>query len=252
MAAVFNQLLGSNQSKTGAASLVISPSSKTVTVGRTIFVAYAGDNGGSAFGVTDNLGNIYSLVKEQIQTTGGVKTQLWSAPVTTGGSITSITISWTTNVTAKAAVAGEFSNFGSLRLTSSNTNTISSNTAIQLNSSFVGELWVGAHGVEDDVAFNVGGTSCNDSRTIVNAGSDGTTGGGSASNISVAMSYMLMDADGTNCSLLLTQTGGSQNGAGAGAIYNAAGGGGGRTTKNTRAFPLGMEIGMNWVNSADV
>lgn len=26
----------------------------------------------------------------------------------------------------------------------------------------------------------------------------------------------------------------------------------GRTTKNTRAFPLGMEIGMNWVNSAGV
>ncbi len=27
---------------------------------------------------------------------------------------------------------------------------------------------------------------------------------------------------------------------------------GGRTTKNTRAWPLGTEIGMNWVNSADV
>lgn len=27
------------------------------------------------------------------------------------------------------------------------------------------------------------------------------------------------------------------------------GGGGGRTTKNTRAFPLGMEIGMNWVSN---
>jgi hypothetical protein len=27
---------------------------------------------------------------------------------------------------------------------------------------------------------------------------------------------------------------------------NAAAGGGGRTTKNTRAFPLGMDLGMNW------
>jgi hypothetical protein len=30
----------------------------------------------------------------------------------------------------------------------------------------------------------------------------------------------------------------------------SAGGGGGRTTKNTRAFPLGMEIGMNWRSAA--
>lgn len=28
--------------------------------------------------------------------------------------------------------------------------------------------------------------------------------------------------------------------------FKAAGGGGGRTTKNTRAFPLGTEVGMNW------
>jgi hypothetical protein len=30
------------------------------------------------------------------------------------------------------------------------------------------------------------------------------------------------------------------------ALKPASGGGGGRTTRNTRAFPLGMEIGMNW------
>lgn len=29
------------------------------------------------------------------------------------------------------------------------------------------------------------------------------------------------------------------------------GGGGGRVTKNTRAFPLGMAVGMNWVGSGD-
>lgn len=31
------------------------------------------------------------------------------------------------------------------------------------------------------------------------------------------------------------------------ATFKAAAGGGGRTTKNTRAFPLGTEIGMNWL-----
>lgn len=37
-------------------------------------------------------------------------------------------------------------------------------------------------------------------------------------------------------------------------VYRAApaGGGGGRTTRNTRAWPLGMEIGMNWVSGAQV
>lgn len=31
----------------------------------------------------------------------------------------------------------------------------------------------------------------------------------------------------------------------------AAAGGGGRTTRNTRAFPLGMAVGMNWVHPGD-
>lgn len=34
-------------------------------------------------------------------------------------------------------------------------------------------------------------------------------------------------------------------------LREAGGGGGGRTTKNTRAFPLGMAIGMNWVGPGD-
>lgn len=36
------------------------------------------------------------------------------------------------------------------------------------------------------------------------------------------------------------------------AVYPAGAAPPGRTTKNTRAFPLGMEIGMNWVNSAAI
>ena len=107
MVAVFDQLLGSNQSKTAGVSLVISPVSKTVTVGKTIFVAFASDDVGSAFGITDNLGNTYAQVGTTEVVAGNVKTQLWRAPVTAGGSITTITVAWTTNITAKAAVAGE-------------------------------------------------------------------------------------------------------------------------------------------------
>lgn len=35
------------------------------------------------------------------------------------------------------------------------------------------------------------------------------------------------------------------------AEIKAAAGGGGRTTRNTRAFPLGMAVGMNWVHPGD-
>ncbi len=40
--------------------------------------------------------------------------------------------------------------------------------------------------------------------------------------------------------------GGSQNTLAAMATFKEPGGGGGRTTKNTRSAPLGMEVGMNW------
>lgn len=222
MAASFDQLLGSNNSKTAGTSLTISPSSKTVTVGRTIFVAYAGDDVGSAFGITDNLGNTYTQVKEQINA-GNVKTQLWAAPVTVGGSITSITIAWTTNVTAKAAVAGEFSSFGSQRLTDGANASNTLTTAINSSSFFNGELWVGALGVEDDVAAVAEGAGTGiPNQTAHDAGSDGTTGGGSASNISVTLSYILIGADSVSPGALVGSNSGSQDSAGAGAIYNNA------------------------------
>lgn len=220
MAAVFDQLLGSNQSKTAGTSLVISPSSKTVTVGKTIFVAYAGDDVGSAFGITDNLGNAYSLVKEQIQT-GKVKTQLWAAPVTVGGSITSITVAWTTNVTAKAAVAGEFSNFFTLRLTDGVNGSSGSTTAILDKAFFIGELWVGACGVEDDVKATMGGTTGTPSQTVVEVSANGTTGGSSASNIFVTLGYILINANSTSNGSLGGVNSGTQDNAGAGAIYNS-------------------------------
>ena len=221
MAAVFDQLLGSNQSKTAGTSLVISPASKTVTVGKTIFVAFASDDGGSAHGITDNLGNTYSLVKEQINT-ANVKTQLWRAPVTTGGSITTITVAWTTNVTAKAAVAGEYSGFGTLRLTEGNNGAATTTVAITSSTFFNGELWVCALGVEDDVASSVGGSAGDPPQTPVSAGTDGTTGGGSASNISVALGHILINADSTSNAGLIGSNSGSQDNAGAGAIYSAA------------------------------
>lgn len=223
MGATHVQTLGSNQSKTAGTSLVISPASKTVTVGNVIFVAYGGDDVGSAFGIIDNLGNTYTLVKETVQA-GEAKAQLWSAPVTTGGSITSITISWTTNVTAKAAVAGEFGNVGTLRLTDGVGGAGAAASAISNQTFFTGELWVGACAIEDDVVPTSSGSTGSPAQTKANDGGDGTTGGGSASNMSVCLGYILINADSSSNGYLDgVATGTSQDSAGAGAIYNARG-----------------------------
>src|SRR3972149_4274274 len=223
MAAVFDQLLGTNQSKTAGTSISISPSSKTVTVGKTIFLAYAGDDAGSAFGVSDNLGNVYTLQKEH-RNVNSVKTQLWSAPVTVGGSITTITISWTTNVTAKAVVAGEYSGFGTLRVVSGG---ISGGTTVVpiSNSFFTNELWIAAIGVEDDIPDSVSGTTGTPAQTLAECGKIGTSGGGSATNISVTLGHILITANSTSNGAFTGTASGSQDQAGAGAIYNAIAGG---------------------------
>lgn len=220
------QLLGSNQSKTAGTSLVISPSSKTVTVGNVIFVAFASDDVGSGFGITDNLGNTYSQVGSTQVLAGAVKTQLWRAPVTTGGSITTITISWTTNITAKAGVAGEFDTVGTLRLTDGGAATDTATTITTIGTPiafFTGELWIGAVGVEDDVgwaSYTVTGTP---SDTMVELGKNGTTGGGSATNITCGLAYVRRTANSSVGSYAFaTNSGSTQDCAGVGAIYNAA------------------------------
>lgn len=218
MVAIATQLLGSNQSKTADVSLAISPASKTVTVGNYIFVAFASDDVGSAFGITDNLGNTYIRIGNQAVTGTQVKTTLWIAAVTIGGSITTITMSWTTNITAKAIVAGEFGNFGPLRLTE-NLGNVATQTS---GSSFTftnNELWIAALGVEDDVAstLSVGGTP---TQTAVDMGSNGTTGGLSDTNISVTLSYVLINANSSVNTAFTQNNSGVQGCAAVTAIYN--------------------------------
>jgi hypothetical protein len=219
VAGAFVQSLGSNQSKTAGTSLAISVASLTITVGNKIFVGYSGDNAGSAFGVTDNLGNTYTQDKEQIQTTGGVKTQLWVAPVTVGGTLTAITIAWTTNVTAKALAAAEFSGIGTRDLTDGANGTNNLCGALVSQAFQTGDLLIGAFGVEDDVAPAVNGL--NGAGTVDGSISNGTSGGSSTSNISVTLGYQFA----TNPDATVTWNGalsGTQNSAGAGAIYSAA------------------------------
>jgi len=94
MTVALEQLLGSvDDNATGRTTTVLSPSTKTVTVGRGIVVGYYGYYGDiTPSGVTDNLGNSYARVERVSLDTQAVA-DLWYAPVTSGGSITTITVS---------------------------------------------------------------------------------------------------------------------------------------------------------------
>jgi len=217
----FVQALFTGQSKAPATSLAIT-GSLTVTVGNFIVVAFGADDVGSAFGCTDNLTNTYTLQKTQVNA-GQCKALLFAAPITTGGTLTTITVSWTTNVTAKAAASAEFSDVGTLRLTDGVGGAGVGINSIQSNTFFTNELWVGAHCIEDDVVPTTSGTDGTPTQTLVDAGGNGTTGGGTASNISVNLGYILISADSSvNAALDGSSGTGSQDYAGAGAIFNAA------------------------------
>lgn len=91
MAVAFGQNLGSTGNGTaGQTSTVLSPSSKTVTVGNVIVVKWGCYFDITATAVTDNLGNVYARVERKRITQA--TSDVWAAPVTVGGSITTITV----------------------------------------------------------------------------------------------------------------------------------------------------------------
>jgi hypothetical protein len=224
MAASFHQLLGTVQAKASGTSLVIAPSSKTLTVGRSVFVAVSSDTGTTISSVVDNLGNTYTQQSSNTAA-GAITTWLYMAPVTTGGSVTSITVTFGTAIVARTAVAGEFSNFGTFRLAGGSGNLGASVcTGLGSNTFFNGELWIAALGAEDDVKPTAGGSTTGvPTQTQLDAGSINTAGGGSASNIAVVLTYILISADSSTNATLTGLNSGTQNCAGAGAIYNVYG-----------------------------
>lgn len=86
-------LVSSGNSTASQTSLVLSPSGKTVTAGNTIVVGFGCYFDITPSGIEDNLGNTYTRV-ERLYNPAHPTADLWYAPVTSGGSITSITISF--------------------------------------------------------------------------------------------------------------------------------------------------------------
>jgi len=221
MAANLVQALFSAQNKTSDNSLVLS-GSKTITVGNDLFVAWAGDTGGSAYGCGDNLGNTYSIIQETLNA-GAVRTILFRAPITVGGTLTTVTVSWTTNITAKGATIAEFSGVGQSRTLATGTTGSGTFVAATVGGETlpVGGLAIGALGVEAPNTFTAvsAGTPA---VTSVNAGQTNTSGGSTASNIGVGLYYAIGPTTEPSEFFQLAGTSVSANNAGAGGIYYPA------------------------------
>ena len=99
---------------------------------------------------------------------------------------------------------------------------------------------VGTPGTDDHIyaAFSIEGATV--SATVDDGTALTNLGGGSDCRTIVAF----YDADHSDETPSIAWTG-TESAAGIGFIVNAAAAGG-RTTKNTRAYPLGVEVGMNW------
>jgi len=199
--AIVRNLIGglsgaSNQSKTAGTSLTITPTSFTVASGDDLFVVYAGDPAGSAFGVT-HAGTAtitWSQRKDQLNGSGtsGARTQLWRGTVTGAGTVTSVTISWTTSITAKCVFLMWFSGVGTERATYG-VNTTTTVTPITSTASYTtGDLLV--FGAAEENTFTGGRFFCDykngAAKTSGAVGADnGTTGSGAATNINGAIGW---------------------------------------------------------------
>lgn len=112
MAAAFVQHLGAADFGSASTTTVLSIS-KTVTLGGFISVGlYLYGAAGTAPSATDNLGNTYTF-QEQVSTGSNNNAALLTAPVTTGGTLTTITVTHASR-TFRAIMAAEYSGVGSL------------------------------------------------------------------------------------------------------------------------------------------
>lgn len=114
MAVAHVQFLGGASSVASAhTTTVLSPSSKTVASGNVIVTGFNCDANVTPTGVVDNLGNTY--VNSERTTRLYATCDMWYAPITHAGSITTITISHP-SASHTLFLASEFSGVGTLNI----------------------------------------------------------------------------------------------------------------------------------------
>jgi hypothetical protein len=221
----FINFIGKSQTKSAATTEVMSGGEITngvVSTGDTIFVAHAADTGGSAYSCACAGATVTWTLEEEVNNSGNVRTILFRGDVTSGGTITSITVSWTTNVTARGMVAGRFRFTGTRSDVGGGTTATSSQATGILNKA-VPAFGIGVFGggFEDNVVpsgQNVFGGSFVDGIA--------TSGSGAASNIGVGLGYVANPAASASGILSGGVTSASADNAGAGGVYNPLAGAG--------------------------
>lgn len=131
----------------------------------------------------------------------------------------------------------------SVSSTGSNTVTVSWGSALSTATWYMITCWHDATADKIYITVNANATPAETAHTLgVFDGTREFAIGGSASNFFDG----LIDQVGFWKRVLTSDERTSLYNSGNGLSYAAMAGGGGRTTKNTRAWPLGTEIGMNW------
>src|SRR5439155_25771481 len=153
--------LGTASNTTGTATLTLSP--VTVATGNTIFATIAMDPQTSTVTVTDTAGNTYTKTADKTNGSGttGVRTLVFSAPVTTALSAGTITVTF--GATIPAAKSATFFSFNGLvspspqdKSMTATGKSLSPNSGPTATTSQPNELLIGAIGVENGAAITAG------------------------------------------------------------------------------------------------
>lgn len=215
MAAALVQHLGeTDRNGTGSPTTTITMS-KTVTLGNTIVVGIvAYDALGADPSVIDSLGNAYSI---RNLSDGTYDAAIFSAHVTSAGTLTSITIT-TASTRYTAATAAEFSGVGAFAGSGDGTATGSGSPQTGIVSKDIPAdgiaVWVTGGNVSD--TYSAGSSSGSPSATPVLVDAH------PSSNMSIAMLYALGGAGGTTGFTGNTATAGAGTFSNAGALFDPA------------------------------
>jgi hypothetical protein len=96
----------------GSGASTVLTISKTVTAGNVIIAGFSGGFGNPiATGITDNLGNVYTFIERVAGTSNNTSAEIWYAPITTGGALTTITAASSAGF-SRVVIASEFTGQG--------------------------------------------------------------------------------------------------------------------------------------------
>lgn len=199
MAVAHKAIFGTANSKVAGTTLDVT-GSQAVAVDDAVFLGVAADGVDVTVIVTNNAGPTISWVD---LTSGGtlnaahVEVFLVRGTVTAAGTLTTITTTFASSITAKAAVAGIFTGVGTTKRgenSDSNASDVAVGTVIAVDPTFIwlnGDLVIGVAGYEgpgtDSLTLSeINGTTLS---SITEEGQDGTTGSTVDTNITAQLAW---------------------------------------------------------------